>query len=662
MSMLKLSIFARRQMCYRRALTVDSVRGVGFRFKRWLESFAIAVSLVIALIMFGSASTPVFAQVGTVLGVPNSLTSSCSHTFYISQSAGSDSNNGTAKGTPWKHNPYMSTFTGTYSHTAGDCFIHKGGDTWLQADLGTGMKLLNAGSTSDYDYYGVDVTWFTGGSWVRPIFNGQHNSNINQLIWVASGDGSGNANVTIDSLELAGQPIQTKAANDTIYVSALANVMVNNVNIHDWEVISTNAGNQDGNFWGGVGDNNPASTAGTILQNSLIHNEEGCFRASITNVSRTSNVATTTFPTIPAIWYSGTPGGVAPKITVNGVADTSFNMGEDFKIATGATSTTFSYPNTGPDVSTESATGTVTSGCGVAVEFFKIIQNNEAHDITTFQLHGGQIIAGNFVHDTFGTYCNCGSTNNTYVDGWDGGMGNSTDNSYTYNNRFVNANNGTGFWYPNPCTFATGVVTRTMYAFNNVAIWMNGHTSNYAIDIDPSANTPTTTCTSGSTVNIYTYNNTIVLDPSDPTGCGRITPRTGTGEITNVYNINNHCIHTAGTDWNYNGPDLANSSTPLTSLTVTNANAATYGYSFVSTTSTHNHAPTSPTCNGHAGSNSCTVANGTSRVSACSSGSPLSPYLCQDSNTNSRPSSAWDIGAYQYVVLPPTNLQLTRSQ
>jgi len=50
-------------------------------------------------------------------------------TYYISTS-GNDANNGTATSTPWRSQPYMATFSGTYSHSAGDKFIFKGGDTW----------------------------------------------------------------------------------------------------------------------------------------------------------------------------------------------------------------------------------------------------------------------------------------------------------------------------------------------------------------------------------------------------------------------------------------------------------------------------------------------------------------------------------------------------
>lgn len=54
-------------------------------------------------------------------------------THYIDFAAGSDGNNGTAKGTPWQYAPGMpgcSSNCAAYSHSAGDHFIFKGGVTW----------------------------------------------------------------------------------------------------------------------------------------------------------------------------------------------------------------------------------------------------------------------------------------------------------------------------------------------------------------------------------------------------------------------------------------------------------------------------------------------------------------------------------------------------
>ena len=93
-------------------------------------------------------------------------------TYYVDWSAGSDSANGTSTSTPWKDAPGMNGFTGSYTHAAGDRFIFKGGVTWP-----TNMapwNLANSGSAGNNDYYGVDKTWYFGGAWSQPVFNGGH--------------------------------------------------------------------------------------------------------------------------------------------------------------------------------------------------------------------------------------------------------------------------------------------------------------------------------------------------------------------------------------------------------------------------------------------------------------------------------------------------------
>src|SRR5438046_6716039 len=88
-------------------------------------------------------------------------------TFFVDYSAGSDSNNGTSKSTPWKRCPGMGGFTGTYTHAAGDRFIFRGGVTWPNGCFGMNIN-GRSGTAGNYDYYGVDQTWFTGSPWSRP--------------------------------------------------------------------------------------------------------------------------------------------------------------------------------------------------------------------------------------------------------------------------------------------------------------------------------------------------------------------------------------------------------------------------------------------------------------------------------------------------------------
>ena len=91
-------------------------------------------------------------------------------TYYIDFASGSDSNAGTSKTAPWQRAPGMNGFAGTYIHIAGDRFIFKGGVTW-DATIAPWTN-TNSGTAGNVDYYGVDNTWYTGGSWTRPIFDG----------------------------------------------------------------------------------------------------------------------------------------------------------------------------------------------------------------------------------------------------------------------------------------------------------------------------------------------------------------------------------------------------------------------------------------------------------------------------------------------------------
>ncbi len=95
-------------------------------------------------------------------------------TYYIDYAGGADSNAGTSKTTPWKHQPYMVGFTGTYTHSAGDIFIFKGGVTWAYsaADHIFPMTIKAGGATGNPDQYAVDKTWYAGTSYMPPVFDG----------------------------------------------------------------------------------------------------------------------------------------------------------------------------------------------------------------------------------------------------------------------------------------------------------------------------------------------------------------------------------------------------------------------------------------------------------------------------------------------------------
>jgi len=93
--------------------------------------------------------------------------------YYIAAN-GSDSNDGAseASGHPWLHAPGMTGASGSAAaHTpaAGDGYIFRGGDTWNQSNFT--WQFPYSGTAANPIYIGVDQGWYSGGSWMRPIFD-----------------------------------------------------------------------------------------------------------------------------------------------------------------------------------------------------------------------------------------------------------------------------------------------------------------------------------------------------------------------------------------------------------------------------------------------------------------------------------------------------------
>lgn len=175
----------------------------------------------------------------TFVGLGNA---SAATTHYISKSTGSDSSNGTDKTSPWAHLPGMPSCTAncaSYTPSAGDQFILKGGDTWVASDLGIntcpGNPCWNGTSGSPISIT-VDKTWFAGGSWARPIFNLQNSTSTltgGSVIWLYAD------NWTFDNIEITGYQ-----QNGTGVIITLigANVEVKNVYIHNFSRTAGSSG------------------------------------------------------------------------------------------------------------------------------------------------------------------------------------------------------------------------------------------------------------------------------------------------------------------------------------------------------------------------------------------------------------------------------------
>jgi hypothetical protein len=157
---------------------------------------------------------------------------SAQHVFYVSKSAGADTNTSAqaqVKTTPWAHMPGMASCASncaSYTPVAGDQFILKGGDTWVASDLP--LAFTWNGTSGSPIYVGVDLTWFTGASWVRPILDCQSTACGGHHIQTNA------SYVTIDNLEMKGMR-HTAAVSQVKGVEVLAdhNIVEHNY-FHGW--------------------------------------------------------------------------------------------------------------------------------------------------------------------------------------------------------------------------------------------------------------------------------------------------------------------------------------------------------------------------------------------------------------------------------------------
>lgn len=149
---------------------------------------------------------------------------------YISKSQGSNSNSGTSESSPWASLPGMKSCSGScssYTPSAGDAFIMRGGDSWTSGDLGVTWNWGGSGSTSQI-YIGVDKSWYNstcGSSWCRPIWNFSGTSGANAFL------GSGSKSYWwLDNVEM------TAMCNNEngVYVQGAKNIRASQLYFHGW--------------------------------------------------------------------------------------------------------------------------------------------------------------------------------------------------------------------------------------------------------------------------------------------------------------------------------------------------------------------------------------------------------------------------------------------
>lgn len=193
--------------------------------------------------------------------------------YYIAAN-GSDSNSGTSESTPWLHAPGMancSASCASVTPAGGEGFIFRGGDTWHfgnpSASPYTGggfMWYAWAGTASNYIYFGVDPSWYSGSSWARPIFTADNPTSTSAVSAcsypVAAGpwqyaqaqvlvDLAGTNYGIFDDFELTGFCWNTNQVGDYIYYSGPTGghtnvAYIENNYLHGWT--HTAAGGQAG--------------------------------------------------------------------------------------------------------------------------------------------------------------------------------------------------------------------------------------------------------------------------------------------------------------------------------------------------------------------------------------------------------------------------------
>lgn len=215
-------------------------------------------------------------------------------TCYIDYVGGADTNDGTAKSTggghgPWQHAPGMFVCTSNCAAQTpvhGDSYIFKGGVTWPNASLG--WNWIWSGNATTHSpgcagtgciYLGIDQTWFTGGSWSRPILNGQGSAVATPSGGVANcilrlyGNYTIVDNIEFTGLFWSGSPAYGTGVNIALGAGSPGigtNDEIMNTYIHGWSH-ATHAGGTSENPCGILGDTGiPNNNVNTIAHNNAI--------------------------------------------------------------------------------------------------------------------------------------------------------------------------------------------------------------------------------------------------------------------------------------------------------------------------------------------------------------------------------------------------------
>jgi hypothetical protein len=212
------------------------------------------------------------------------LRSAAAATTHFIAANGSDSNNGTSKTTAWQHLPGMPSCTSncnSYTPQPGDQFILRGGDTWTASSLG--VNWFWSGTAGNPIYIGVDQTWFTGASWVRPVWSAAHPSG-GVFFQTNAHD------FTLDNIEMTGL-LETGSSHPSFVHICGVNQIYDHLYLHGWSHDSTlNPSNGPQSYAFGGGD--CANDSGTTVQHTVIDGADSstggmlvCFYGGVPNIA-----------------------------------------------------------------------------------------------------------------------------------------------------------------------------------------------------------------------------------------------------------------------------------------------------------------------------------------------------------------------------------------
>lgn len=181
-------------------------------------------------------------------------------------SNGSDTNNGLTTSTPWAHLPGMATCASVcaaYTPAAADRFIFRGGDTWANSNFP--INWAWSGTAGNQIYIGVDKTWYSGSSWVRPIFDagGTAISGTNRFFSIPS-----DSYIQIDELEMTGMwwTGTPPYGNVTSIFAFGSYITISNCYFHGW---THDGGATTDDFSAIQGSTNPPYNLGSVATNNI---------------------------------------------------------------------------------------------------------------------------------------------------------------------------------------------------------------------------------------------------------------------------------------------------------------------------------------------------------------------------------------------------------